>query len=246
MRALGFIGSSRRKAATQALPPVVDAWREQWCFSHGAKPWVIECVEQVEASDQAHMTSLAWLKAEIAGSAVYLAGDWKALVFGPFAQELPAGKTADHLLEEARHALINGLLASMGQPLTSGWVAAAPRMLGQPMSAEILLRISAEPSMAYVVLDASLLNGVLGPQQTKPPLFARENALGSARVTLSLQFPLASLSIGEMNGLQPGDTLRAQALLSQALHLRVGPRVVAAGYLARQRDHLAVQLISGQ
>jgi flagellar motor switch/type III secretory pathway protein FliN len=57
--------------------------------------------------------------------------------------------------------------------------------------------------------------------------------------------PLASLSIGEMNDLHPGDTLRAQALLSQTLQLRVGTRVVASGYLARQQDQLAVQLISG-
>ena len=246
MRALGFIGKSRWNAATEKLPPVVEAWREQWCFSQVGKPWQIECLERVDTADQERAHALTWLKAGGAGAAVYVAGDWTALVFGAFAQDLPADETVDYLLQGAQRALVNGVLASIGQAPAAELLAAPPKALGKPMSTDILLRVSVGSFRVYVVLDAALLNNALGPHAVKPPLFPRENALGKAKVKLSLQLPLASLSIGEMNDLHPGDTLRAQALLSQTLKLRVGTSVVALGYLARQQDNLAVQLISGQ
>lgn len=245
MSALGFIGRSRWNAATEQLPPAVEGWREQWCFSQAGKPWRIECLQCVDSADQERLHDMTWFKAGSAGAAVHVAGDWAALVFGVFAQELPADDTADYLLLEAQRALVNGVLASIGQPPAAELLKAVPRALGKPLSSAILLRVSVESFRVYVVLDAALLNNALGPQEVKSPLFPRENALGKAKVKLSLQLPLASLSIGEMNNLHPGDTLRAQALLSQTLQLRVGTRVVASGYLARQRDQLAVQLISG-
>ena len=245
MRALGFIGKSRWSAATEKLPPAVQAWREQWCFSQVGKPWQIECLERVDSADQERAHALTWLKAGPAGAAVYVAGDWTSLVFGAFAQDLPADETADYLLQDAQRALVNGVLASIGQVPAAELLAAPPIALGKPLSSEILLRVSVESFRVYIVLDAALFNKALGPQEVKSPLFPRENALGKAKVKLSLQLPLASLSIGEMNDLHPGDTLRAQALLSQTLQLRVGTRVVASGYLARQQDQLAVQLISG-
>lgn len=246
MRALGFVGKRRWHEAAQKLPPAVQAWREQWCLNPVAKPWAVECLALVEADDPARAQGLEWFKADAAGAAVYVAGDWVSLVFGAFAQELPAGETANYLLHEARQALVNGVLASIGHVPSTGLVATAAHALGKPLSSDIVVRVRVESFWAYVVLDAALLNSALGPHEVKPPLFPREQALGNAKVRLSLQLPLASLSIGEMNDLQPGDTLRAQALLSQTLQLRVGQRVVASGYLARQQDHLAVQLISGQ
>ncbi|KWU52868.1 FliM/FliN family flagellar motor switch protein [Pseudomonas palleroniana] len=246
MKALGFIGKSRWNAATEKLPAAVEAWCEQWCFSQEGKPWQIECLECVDTADQARAQDLAWLKTGSAGAAVQVAGDWTSLVFGAFAEALPADETADYLLQEAQRALVNSVLASIGQAPATQLLAAPPRALGKPMSSDILLRVSVESFRVFVVLDAVLLNNALGPQEVKPPLFPRESALGNARVRLSLQLPLTSLSIGEMNDLHPGDTLRAQALLSQTLQLRVGTQVVASGYLARRQDHLAVQLISGQ
>lgn len=90
-----------------------------------------------------------------------------------------------------------------------------------------------------------MFNAALAKPVARRPLIERKHALGNARVKLSVRLPLASLSIGEMRDLRPGDTLRASALLADpvSLQLAEGP-VIASGYLAKQQGQVAVQLIS--
>ena len=158
---------------------------------------------------------------------------------------MPIDETASHLMREAQLALLNEVLEALGQERVSTLKAETTAPRSGPLNAQVLLQLSVAQASVYLLLDASLLNNALAPVVPRSVLIERKQALGNAKVKLSVRLSLASLSIGEMNDLRPGDTLRAGAFLADPVSLQVGDGpVVASGYLARQSDQLAVQLIS--
>lgn len=243
MKALGVVGKTRLRVAKEKWPSVAQHWYGQWCFCDTGKNGEVKCSVQ----DLAVVPALIWQKARVARGAISLAGDWQEIVFGAFAHEVPVDKTAMHLLREAQLALLNEVLEALGQGSVSHLTAETSAPFASALNAQVLLQLSIAQSSLYLLLDASLLNNSLVPAIPRRELIERKRALGNARVKLSIRLPLASLSIGEMNDLHPGDTLRASSLLIDPVSVQVkdGP-VVASGYLARQRDHLAVQLISNE
>ncbi|UZE26187.1 FliM/FliN family flagellar motor C-terminal domain-containing protein [Pseudomonas sp. B21-056] len=188
-----------------------------------------------------------WLCAKSTPGAISLAGDWRSIVFGPVFHDVPEDESARYLLHEAQLALINNLLEALGQSGVSRLAAEPSRPFSDVLNAQVLLQLHVGQLTLSLLLDAALLNAELEQSVPRKPLIERKQALGNARVKLSVRLPLASLSIGEMRDLRPGDTLRASALLADPVSLRVadGP-VVVSGYLAKQHDQLAVQLISNE
>ncbi|MFD2642008.1 FliM/FliN family flagellar motor C-terminal domain-containing protein [Pseudomonas japonica] len=241
MRLLGFLGASRLAAARDTLPAQVEAWREQWCFADDA--WSIECQAE-QALDPA---PLHWLRATSPHGALHIAGrhadSWRRAVFGTHAGQLPEDASATHLLEQARLALVNILLQALGQAPVQDLSAAAPEAPGAALGPRALLRIELGDNALYCLLDAALFDAALPPLAAPPALVERKQAIGGARVRLTLQLPLTELALGDIDDLSPGDVLRAQARLDQPLTLASEPGdVLAKGYLARQQDRLALQL----
>ncbi|MHA6194740.1 FliM/FliN family flagellar motor C-terminal domain-containing protein [Pseudomonas wadenswilerensis] len=243
MRLLGFIGASRLAAARDALPAQVEAWREQWCFADEATVWNIRC----EAEQALDANDLHWQQAGQANRRLAVgsrtADSWRRAVFGPHAAQLPDDTSARHLLEQARLALVNALLQALGQSPVPGLSDTAPEAPGAVLSPRVLLRIELGDDALYCLLDAALFDSALPPLATPAALVERKQAIGGARVRLTLQLPLTELALGDIDGLSPGDVLRAKSRLDQPLTLASeSGDVLAKGYLARQQDRLALQL----
>lgn len=247
MRRLGFLGKSRMDAARKLLPEVVDSWRAQWCFSEEQTPWLTTCSDETALAQQEGLASLSWQKAQSRAGAIWLAGQqaeaWRHMLFGPYAKDIAEDKTARHLLAQAQLALVNALLAELQQERVEALVADAPSTPGALFGDRLLLSIAGQDTLLYVLLDAALLEQFLPPLPAQPPLVNRQAAIGKAKIKLHVRLPLTSLALGEMNDLQPGDILRARTELAQPLTLVTEQaKVIAEGYLARQQNHLALQL----
>lgn len=247
MRRLGFLGKSRLDAARKLLPEAVDNWRAQWCFVDEQAPWVSDCGDETALAGQEAVAALAWQKALGSEGALWLAGQqpdaWRQVVFGAHAKDIPEDATARHLLAQAQLALVNALLAELQHAPVEALTSEAPSAPGGLFGDRLLLSIAGPGTQLYVLLDAALLEQHLPPLPVQPALVKRQDALGNAKLKLHVRLPLANLALGEMNELQPGDILRARTKLAQPLTLVTEQgEVVAEGYLARQQDHLALQL----
>lgn len=243
MRMLGFVGTTRLRMACERLPFVARHWYEQWCMPDARHTCEVSCSALDDSNEW--VSTLAWQSAKSVNGSISLAGDGASMIFGPFMHDAPDDETARHLVREAQLALINHVLEVLGHSGVSHLTAESPRPSSGSLSAQVLLQLRVGQPTLHLSLDAALLNAALEKPVARTPLIERKQALGNARVRLSVRLPLASLSIGEMRDLRPGDTLRASALLADpvSLQLAEGP-VIASGYLAKQRGHVAVQLIS--
>ncbi|MBX8495369.1 FliM/FliN family flagellar motor C-terminal domain-containing protein [Pseudomonas cichorii] len=243
MRMLGFVGTTRLRMACELLPPVIRHWYEQWCFGNELHTCKVDCSPFVDVEE--FFCPLVWQRAKSASGSILLAGNWQSILFGSFAGEVPGDDTADHLLCDARLALINSVFAELGVSDVSLLENESLRPSSNALDSQVLLQLHVGQSAVYLLLDAALLNGVLEPPVLRKELVDRKQALGNARVKLSVCLPLVSLSIGEIKDLHPGDTLLSSALLAEPVSLQLAEGVVVAGgYLATQNDHLAVQLKS--
>lgn len=245
MRALGFVGEKRLQAARDRLPGVVQQWYRQWCVGDRQSPCQVSCHTLADAPWQDQAAN--WQRFQLPFGAVYLAGDWSQMIFGPLAAQVPADRTAEHLLSEAQRALLNGFLQAFALAAIEsmdGRVVDDPR---GALGAQVAVRIEAGSCSVQLLLDGALLNDALPSVAPGKSLYERKSALGNARLKLSVRLPLSSLRIGEINDLRPGDTLLAAALLIDPLQVHLdqhGP--VAAGYLAQQQGQLALQLVSNE
>lgn len=242
MRMLGFVGTTRLRMACERLPAVARHWYEQWCMPDARHTFEVSCSALDDSNEWA--STMAWQRAKSVNGSISLAGDGASMIFGAFMQDAPEDETARHLVGEAQLALINDVLEVLGQSGVSHFAESSHPSSGL-LSAQVLLQLRVGQSTLHLSLDAALFNAALEKPVARTPLIERKHALGNARVKLSVRLPLASLSIGEMRDLRPGDTLRASALLADpvSLQLAEGP-VIANGYLAKQQGQVAVQLIS--
>lgn len=238
MRALGFVGATRRAAAERVLPAAIRQWQEQWCFQ-GDEKMVFECLEGSETI--APVAEGEWKLAETDKGNLWIAAHWRRLVFGRFATEAPQDATSVQLLVAAQQALAAGLLDALAVSAVS--VRDAKPDLGLPMSARLLLRADFGDLQLLVLADASLLAGFLSAAKQLLPLVARAKAIGGARLTVKVSLPFSSLTVGEANGLRVGDVLQGDTHFLEPLSLVAGDnQAVAKGYLARKGEHLALQL----
>jgi len=245
MRVLGFVGTTRLRMACHRLPSVAQDWYGLWCFSDALHECEVSCSALDDTIELA--STLVWQRAQSTNGSICLAGDWRPMIFGPFANEAPEDETAKYLVREAQLALVNHVLGAFDQSSVSQLLAESSGPSSDLLNAQVLLQLRVGQLSLHLSVDAALLDGALEKPVARKTLIERKQALGNARVKLSVRLPLASLSIGEMRGLRPGDTLRASALLVDpvSLQLAEGP-VVAGGYVAKQHGHIAVQLISNE
>lgn len=247
MRFLGFLGASRLNMARQVLPAQVDEWREQWCFGD-AEQWAIHCDGEQVLANHEQALGLAWQRAQCPRGAMYVAGlradSWTRTVFAAQAAKVPDDASARHVLEQARLALVNGLLQGLGQEPVASLDDEAPHAAGAALGSRALMQIELGDTALFCLIDATLLEPAL-PALAKPTaLTQRKDAIGGAKIRLSLALPLAELALGDINGLNPGDVLLAAARLDQPLTLSSSQGApLAKGYLARRQECLALQLI---
>lgn len=243
MRMLGFVGTTRLRTACEILPPVIRHWYEQWCFGSELHTCEVNCSPFVDAEE--FSCALVWQRAKSASGSILVAGNWQSIIFGSFSGEAPDDDTADYLLCDARLALIKSVFAELGVIDISLLEGEFLRPSSKSLDSQVLLQLNVGQSAVYLLLDAALFNVVLEPPVLRKKLVERKQALGNARVKLSVCLPLVNLSIGEIKDLHPGDTLLSSALLAEPVSLQLAEgAVVACGYLATQSDHLAVQLKS--
>lgn len=245
MRPVGMIGQTRLAICAERLPGCVVRWREQWCFVEAGDGFEVTCMAQAEAQGMAQwQASQTWLSARLPGGNLHLAGDWQGMVFGPHAAQIPDDATGRHLLEQAQRALVDALLAELGLPPCGALTCAGAGGHDGLLSSRLLLQITRNTQPLWVLLDASLLDHFLPRPAVRRALSDRQGAVGGARFKLRVQMPLSELSIGDLQGLAPGDVLKARTLLIDPLQLVAGEQVIAEGYLARQDNRLALQLIT--
>lgn len=242
MRALGFIGASRLAAAERLLPEVIRQWREQWCFQGAAEQ---DCSCATESAEVLALASASdWQQLEAGNGSFWLCARWQQIVFGPYAADAPQDQIGSQLLAAAQQALVASLLAALGSQVKGPLRAGVPAALGAPLSPRLLLRASFGGEHLFLLVDASLLDDFL-PRPTREylPLQERRAAIGGAKLKLSVSLPFASLSVGEVNSLTPGDILQAGTHFLEPLDLNIpGKQTVAKGFLARRDEHLALQL----
>lgn len=244
MRPIGVTGSTRLGICTDRLPASVTRWREHWCFTDPKAAFSVSCQSEAAVLPD-DLAGLSWLKSRHSAGDLQVAGAWREAVFGPHAASVPEDDTARHLLEHAQRALIDGLFAELGLNAGGPLEPSPPGVIGGLLGSRIVIDVQLNGIRLLALLDASLLDGFLPEVAAKPALIDRKSAVGGARFKLRVQMPLASLSIGDLRGLAPGDVLKAQAMLVDPVQLVVGQSdVIAQGYLARQQDQLAVQLIN--
>ncbi|MEO4049396.1 FliM/FliN family flagellar motor C-terminal domain-containing protein [Pseudomonas sp. CAU 1711] len=233
------MGASRLAAAERLLPAAIRQWREQWCFQCDQEP-VCVCAEEGSEA-MAPVADGQWKLAESSQGKLWLAADWRRLVFARFASEAPQDATAAQLVDAAQQALASGLLAALGAP-TAPLQDAQP-IQGGPMSARLLLRADLGGVPLLLVAEASLLAGFLPQAARALPLLPRSQAIGGARLKVKVSLPFSSLTVGEANGLRAGDILQGDTHFLEPLSLTAGAQqTIAKGYLARQGEHLALQL----
>lgn len=239
MRALGFVGASRLAAAERLLPAAIRQWHEQWCFQGDRE---VTCVCMEEGGEAiAPVAGGEWRLAETDKGKLWLAANWRRLVLGRFASEAPQDATAAELISAAQQALTAGLLEALA--LANTPLQSAQPTLGVPMSARLLLRADFGDVPLLMLAEASLLTGFL-PLANRPlPLVSRTSAIGGARLKVKVSLPFSSLTVGEANGLRAGDILQGDTHFLEPLNLTAGEQqTIAKGYLARQGEHLALQL----
>lgn len=242
MRALGFIGASRLAAAERLLPEAIRQWREQWCFQGAAEQGCSCAAESAEVLALASVSS--WQQIDAGNGSFWLCARWQQIVFGPYAADAPQDQIGSQLLAAAQQALVASLLAALGGQAKGPLHVGVPAALGAPLSPRLLLRASFGGEHLLLLVDASLLDDFL-PRLTRehPPLQERRAAIGGAKLKLNVSLPFASLSVGEVNSLSPGDILQAGTHFLEPLDLNIpGKQTVAKGFLARRDEHLALQL----
>lgn len=245
MRKLGFLGTTRLTHAQTVLATVTDQWREQWCFSDARLPVAVTIDALNAAEAVTKLEALSWQFAEVGTSQLRCAGAWNELIYGAHIQDVPADATARHLLAHAQLALINGLLEALGRKPATQLLHDAHTEKCSSLSSELLIQLSTAKATLYLLIDADLLNSALPVRPSKTPLVDRKAAIGGAKLKLHVQLPLTHLPIEDVQDIKVGDILRGDASLGAPLHIATHPtQVVAKGYLARQQQHLAIQLVS--
>lgn len=240
MEVLGFLGRSRLEYARQTLPALVEKWHANWCFGSPTDGIPIRCIPASELEtglDAGQGFSTAHAKGTL-----WMGGDWHALLFAALPREVPADRTASHLIEQARLALANHLLRHLGLREVTRLSNASLSPRGG-LDSRLALLFGPAERQGCLLIDAALLGGLTATDKQPEPLVSRATAIGKARLTIKLQLPLASLPIEQVQDLQAGDLLQGTTSLMSPLHVTTAPgQIVAHGYLARQDQHLAIQL----
>jgi hypothetical protein len=245
MRKLGFLGATRLTHAQTVLATVIEQWREQWCFSDARLPVAVTIDAFNAAEALTELEALDWQRAEVGNSQLRCSGAWNELIYGVHTQDVPADATARHLLAHAQLALVNGLLEALGHEPATQLLSGVHSVKNSPLSSELLIQLSTAKAALYLLIDADLLNSALPVRTGKSPLVERKAAIGGARLKLHVQLPLTHLPIEDVQDIKVGDILLGDASLGAPLQIATAPtQVVAKGYLARQKQHLAIQLVS--
>ncbi len=245
MGKLGFLGKTRLQQAQTVLPTVIEHWRNQWCFTDARQPVEVAIEAVSTSSHQAHFESLSWQRADVGAAQLRCGGAWSELIYGVHANEVPGDATARHLLTHAQLALINSVIEALGHKPVTQLLSDASGAKTGPFSNRLLVRLGTPKDELYLLVDAELLNGFLPVRPSTTALVERKAAIGGAKLKLHVQLPLTRLPINDVQDIKVGDILRGDASLGQPLHLATAAgQIVANGYLARQHEHLAIQLVS--
>lgn len=235
----GFVGSTRLQNARRLLPEAWLSWCKEWCFNAVNHTQDIIHVSEAGAEQIKHAE---WVCAELSDGKIWVGYgsnlDWHGQVFAGI-KELPNDAVAVALIEQAKLALVNSVLAAIGMEKVTTVVQAVP---SQSLYASSRVVMQIAESVITLVIDASLLNQFLPVSQPQKVLNRRDDVIGSTRVSLRVYLPLERVSVAALDQLQPGDVLPTAAPLSQRFQLVLPDGPQASGYLVRHNSQRVLQL----
>ncbi|MDO9620958.1 MAG: hypothetical protein U0998_00480 [Moraxellaceae bacterium] len=234
-----FVGSTRLEHARKLLPSVWSDWHSNWCFKVDGLANEPVLIDAASAEDMAQAN---WLCAEMPEGKVWLGyeseSDWHRQLFGGIDQAPHDALTAS-LIEQARLALVNSMLVAIGlEKVTS--LTLHSQTTPEYMCPRVIMRVTGHA--ICVCLDASLFNTFLPLPVQQKPLVRREEAIGSARVSLRVHLSLSKVPVAALSQLQLGDVLPTTMSLSQRFQLVLPKGVQASGYLLRKNSQRVLQL----
>lgn len=225
---LSLIGSGRLAVLERAVAAALQPWRDAWGIPADAVGVAVRRAGQAQAPAAAAQRTAA-------------AAAWRGALRDCLFPDAGAGLyaapplLAPRLAEQADQAL--GALMAQLAPAAS--TAAAPAAV------EIDLGIGA--GVRRFALPRSAVDA-LAPKSCVPGPALEAVDLGgvtaAAEVVLEVDAGATEVPLGALAALRPGDVLRLDSRLDQALTVRVrGGAAIALGYLGRSGEHAAVEIV---
>jgi hypothetical protein len=252
-----YAGVRRVESARRHLDDVLAGWSVDWRVAHASAPmrvdWQVADADCVERFSGEEPTALQRVDDTLFLRATDAA--WRRALFGSAAAQLPDDALAVALLGRARVALVTAL--------SGGHAHAAPADADTQANAQANARKTATQQIPAagrawlhagilvadndapcleLLLDARRFDAVLA---TRPPvaLTPRAQAVRNARLPLTLQLPLDSVSAHDLRHLRPGVIVQSRQRLDEPLLLGSATQAsVLRAFLGQRDGRLAVRI----
>lgn len=162
---------------------------------------------------------------------------------------------AQQMAADAAQAALEALVEALGfvlrsQPVVQDAAAALPAAACAAGSGAVLAELRFHGFALFVLLEHQVVSRIAAPADagvvTALPALDCRALLAEQPVRLSLEAGRATVGLGSLLRLAPGDVIRLDALLEAPLTLAcTGGAVVARGYLGTQDHHFALDLVAG-
>ncbi|MCD6069508.1 MAG: putative flagellar motor switch protein FliM-like protein [Microvirga sp.] len=249
MKMLRMVGASQVDAIRSRITPVIEAWLRSWCHSADSSEMQIDIGRAGDCPVSARMEAESCWRMKLVRGDILLAvaaeGEWRRLVFGCLAADLPQDEVAEVLVARARTALLNAIaqaLACEPGDIGSADVRDA-HAYGSPF---VLARLAFNQVVMDVLVDSRIVDDLLGAAaEHMAMLEPRGDAVDDSNCRLRVTLPLARISVEKLQSLKVGDVLIGEAGLATRFQLGLDDgQVIAQGYLGRQNGDRAFLLDS--
>lgn len=257
VRAYRVLPATALAAVAASIRNSVVAWSDDWGLGEPAiecwRAWATETAELVAPGPCLRLAAgdgVAWL--------CWRSDPGELLLRAMFASDRVHGQgsgTPD-IAGEAAQAALDALVAALsrtlaGQPVERGAVAALPAAVMAPGSGAVLVALRCRGFAMSLLLEYAIVRRIVAPADAAgvtPPLSAVDyvTLLADQPVRLPVEAGRATVGLGSLLRLAPGDVIRLDALLEQPLALAAeGGTVIARGYLGIQDHYFALDLVAG-
>lgn len=242
MRRLGCAAASQYEIAEHLLVDVIREWQEQWCFGCSDGSSVMAFSQEKSKTPVGY----DWYFSSSASGELWLAANWATLLFSHHTAKVPDDTVRVKLINAAQASLVLALQKAFGMSSLNVPSKGAPKGLGDPLDARLLLGFHlGGDSRLLVLLDTTLLDEFFPRVPRTLPIVPRADAIGGMKMQVQASLHFASLAVDDVNGLGVGDVLQSGVSLLRPMDLTVSSgQVVGKGFLARKSDKLAIQLFT--
>lgn len=245
-REVGFIGKKRYEAANKIIPQAIKEWVTGWCFV-GTQMEPIVGVQAVDSLNPEEIdVKSTFRQFGSSDNRIQIgygnAEVWREVVFGNSSDSLPDDKISKSLLLNAQDALIDILHSALKQDdgQRAKFSGEDVLTIGGPC---MIFKISMNRSVITCVVRADLLNSWLPRVASQKKLVSRDEAIGTVRVKLKVELPLAKIPVGSALSMSEQDVMCGDALLTQPFSLLTeNGNYIGCGHLAKVDEKVVLQL----